>query len=240
MIDIEIVCIHGAGESQAVWAPLRDTLPEVRAVNLPGHGGDSQSGRRSISAYADWLRDTSVSSASVILAGHSMGGGIVLDLALREPRPAWLAGLVLVGTGGRLRVHPDLLALLDSDFDAAVEWIVERSIASKENEAIASLLRHDLRAAGREVLRDDLRACDAFDVLARLTAIDLPALVIVGEEDRMTPPKYARFLAAAIDGSRLRLVPNAGHMVTLEKPDDVRGAVHEFRVGVERSRGSLD
>ncbi len=52
----------------------------------------------------------------------------------------------------------------------------------------------------------------------RLSAIGQPALVVVGEDDQMTPVKYARYLLDHLTGARLEIVPRAGHMVMLEQP----------------------
>ncbi len=78
------------------------------------------------------------------------------------------------------------------------------------------------------VTAGDFRACDAFDVLDRLGEIALPALVIVGERDRLTPPRYAERLAEAIPGASLVVVPRAGHLPMVERPRPVAEAVAAF------------
>ena len=74
----------------------------------------------------------------------------------------------------------------------------------------------------------DFAACAAFDVMPRVGAIRAPALAICGEEDQLTPPKYAEFLAAKIPGARLLLVEKAGHFVQLEQPEIVNAGIREF------------
>jgi pimeloyl-ACP methyl ester carboxylesterase len=74
----------------------------------------------------------------------------------------------------------------------------------------------------------DFRACDRFDVMARLGEIRLPALVVVGEDDRLTPPRYAELLARGIAGARLSRIPRAGHYVSLEQPEAVNHAIGNF------------
>jgi pimeloyl-ACP methyl ester carboxylesterase len=78
------------------------------------------------------------------------------------------------------------------------------------------------------VLHDDFTACDAFDAMARLGSIRAPAFVVVGEEDRLTPPKYAAFLRERLPGDGLLLVRGAGHMVPTEAPADVATAAAAF------------
>jgi pimeloyl-ACP methyl ester carboxylesterase len=220
----EIVCIHGAGESAAVWSEQVAALEQLRALNLPGHGGRSGSPPNSIEGYARWLGEE-LGEGGQILAGHSMGGAIAMQLTLDSP--GLVAGLVLVGTGARLRVDPALLALLDEDFDAGVEIICSRSVAHDPRSR--EVLRHSLREAGRDVVTSDLRACDGFDVMQRIQNIDTPTLVIVGEADRMTPPKYAQYLHTHIAGSELEVVPDAGHLVMLERSHEVSDAIRLFR-----------
>jgi len=78
------------------------------------------------------------------------------------------------------------------------------------------------------VVWGDFAACDRFDIRERVGEITAPTLVITGSEDRMTPPKFGQWLAERIPGARFVLVEGAGHMVMLEKPDQVASAVREW------------
>jgi pimeloyl-ACP methyl ester carboxylesterase len=170
--------------------------------------------------------------SEVILNGHSMGGAIALTLALRRPR--WLKGLVLTGTGARLRVSPKLLELLRGDYPAAVEMIVQESLSPllepltyKQRIRRNGLRRHILRTP-QMVTLNDYEACDRFDVMARVGEIAVPTLCIVGSQDRMTPPKYSEYLHSQISGSQLAIIEGAGHMLPLEKPEEYNRNVLEF------------
>ncbi|PZS01036.1 MAG: alpha/beta hydrolase, partial [Chloroflexi bacterium] len=199
--------------------------PHVRALDLPGHGPAGGTGLTSIRAYADWVAGRFSGSTPLLLAGHSMGGAIVLDLALRPDPPSWLAGLVLVGAGGRLRVHPDLFGLLETDFESAVDWIARRSIAPPNRDLVRPALVKSCRQAGPDVLRGDLEACDSFDVLDRLSDITIPTAVVGAREDFMTPLKYSERLREGIPGSTLLVAEGSGHMVMLERPETVCTAI---------------
>jgi len=74
----------------------------------------------------------------------------------------------------------------------------------------------------------DFLACDRFDAMTRLAAIRTPTLVVVGRDDRLTPPKYGRFLADGIPGGRLVEVEAAGHFPQLEQPAAVNAALRGF------------
>jgi pimeloyl-ACP methyl ester carboxylesterase len=79
-----------------------------------------------------------------------------------------------------------------------------------------------------EVAHSDFHACNSFDLMDQLGEIHTSTLVVCGEEDLMTPVKYSQYLADSIKGANLFLVPNAGHMVMLEKPDEVAERIKEF------------
>ena len=78
------------------------------------------------------------------------------------------------------------------------------------------------------MVHGDYAACDAFDLRADLPSIHTPALAICGTADIMTPPKFSEYLAQHLPDARLHLVPNAGHMVTLEAPEDLVETISEF------------
>jgi pimeloyl-ACP methyl ester carboxylesterase len=77
-------------------------------------------------------------------------------------------------------------------------------------------------------LRDDLLACDAFDITARLSEIATPTLVVTGDADVMTPVKYGQFLKDSIPGAHMAVIAGAGHMVAREKPVEFISAVSAF------------
>ncbi len=82
--------------------------------------------------------------------------------------------------------------------------------------------------ARAEVAGGDFRACDRFDVMARLADIRVPVLVVSAEDDQLTPPKYAEFLVQRIPGGRRAHILGAGHFVPIEKPLEVNAAITRF------------
>ncbi|HAP32053.1 MAG TPA: alpha/beta hydrolase, partial [Firmicutes bacterium] len=83
-----------------------------------------------------------------------------------------------------------------------------------------------------EVWYADFTACNNFDILSDLLRINIPTLVLCGAEDRMTPLKYSRYLAENIAWAKLEIFDGAGHMLMLEKPDEVNMAVQNFLEGL--------
>ena len=129
--DPTLFFIHGAGGNAAIWdeqaAYFRGRHPVYR-VELPGHGGSTASGEEKIGDYANRVRvvlEGGFSSRPYVLVGHSMGGGIVLDLAL-DPPPG-VEGVVLVATGAKLAVTRAIFHMLEHDPQAFFEtWIWKR------------------------------------------------------------------------------------------------------------------
>jgi pimeloyl-ACP methyl ester carboxylesterase len=225
-----LVLIHGAGGSRLNWPVELRRLPGVTVytLDLLGHGRSAGEGRDAIEGHAAdvvaFLDAVGIQRAAVV--GHSMGGAIALTMALDYPER--VIGLVLIGTGARLRVAPPILEQIPTDFEAALDIITRYAWAPDASPALVDLGRERLREAGPDVLLGDLTACDRFDVLERLGEIDVPTLVVSGSADRLAPVKYARYLAEHISEARLVIVEDAGHMVMLERPAQVRDAVREF------------
>jgi len=78
------------------------------------------------------------------------------------------------------------------------------------------------------IIHRDFVACNQFDICDQLPEIQAPTLILCGEQDRLTPLKYARHLDAEIPESTLVLIEGAGHMVMLEQPLEVTGAVEQY------------
>lgn len=237
------IFIHGAGSNSDFWHEQRADFPDALYLNLPGHteargGAAVGPGMRSVEDYASWVA-AQVEAAglrAVVLNGHSMGGAITLTLALRHP--VWLAGIVLTGTGARLRVLSRLLQLARADYPAAVDLIVEHSFAPmpepptyKQKWRLNGTRRQILRTP-QEVTAGDYEACDHFDVMSQVGQIAVPTMCIVGAQDAMTPPKYSEYLHSRIAGSRMEVIEGAGHMLPLEKPEEYNRKLAEFLGGL--------
>jgi len=223
---VPMVLVHGAGGVGQLWQNQLLAFPRALAPDLPGRPGGP--GLSSIPDMAGWLLrfiDDRV-HARCVLGGHSLGAAVALQAALDAP--ARLQGLILMGAGARLRVRAEFFELIRTSYGDAVEELLRWWFAPRAAPRIVDRARQALRSLAPTVVHDDFWAADRFDVMARLGEITLPTLIICGEEDRMTPVKYARYLHEQIAGSRLVIVPDAGHMVILEQPRTVNEAIAEF------------
>jgi pimeloyl-ACP methyl ester carboxylesterase len=225
-----LILIHGAGGTHLHWPSelRRLEAAAVYALDLPGHG---KSGGAASSSVADKAAAVlavldDARRPRAVLGGHSMGSAIALTLALTHPER--VAGLVLVGAGAKLRVAPEILERVEKDFAGVVSLIIDSMFGSAAPARLKELARQRMLEVDPQVLLGDWRACNQFDVMERLGEITVPTLVVCGEEDRLTPPKYAQFLQARIAGAELRLMAGAGHMVMLEQPQAVVDCLTAF------------
>ncbi|MFO7496560.1 MAG: alpha/beta fold hydrolase [Desulfobacterales bacterium] len=222
--------IHGSGGDHRSWpAGLRHwPAAAVFTPDLPGHGRSTGSGRSRVSDYADVLAAfvERLALQSVVLMGHSLGGAIVQCLALRSPD--WLAAIVLVGTGARLKVDPAILDGLLNDYDAALELICQSAFSPQAAPALVWKFRQGLRQTLPAVTHGDYNACNQFDIMDRLGDIRVPTLVLAGDADKLTPPKYGAFLRDRIPGAQMAIIAGAGHMMALENPEALIGHLGAF------------
>lgn len=164
----------------------------------------------------------------MVLAGHSFGGAIALMYALKYPQD--LKGIIVIGSGARLRVHPEFLASCEEAIKGdARKWheVIEAMCHSTPENYKRKVVGKQ-KAIGPAVMLNDFLCCDKFDIMDRVHEIRLPALIICGELDVMTPVKYANYLGARIANSRVVIVPQAGHFVLAEKPEVVNKAIEDF------------
>lgn len=239
-----LVFVHGAGDSHLVWnGQLAAFAPVARALalDLPGHGRSTGRGRASIFEYATVVRGflEALGVERAVIVGISMGGAIAQTLALKFPER--VAGLGLVGTGAKLRVAPQFLEGMQTDFENTARVMAgyfyaahpsSPTLLPHEAEGRTELLleksEQQLLATGRDVTYHDFAACDAFDARGRIPSIAAPTLVVCGREDRMTPLKYSEFLAQQIPHARLEVIENAGHLVMVEQVQEFNRALTEW------------
>jgi len=227
-----LLFIHGAGGNGEIWNAQASAFHGKHAVfrlDLPGHGGSDGRGEDRISAYAEWVRLVSENlfgSEPFVLVGHSMGGAITLELSLTPPNG--LRGIVLVGSGAKLAVTRAIFQMLREDPEAFFESLDRFAFSSDAPRAVRDRLIRLTRQCSTRLIFDDFKACDRFDLRNRLHEITLPALVLCGEEDQLTPLKYSGYLHENLHGSSLVTIPQAGHMVMAERPDLVNEAIGAF------------
>lgn len=234
-----LVFVHGAGGSAWSWMGLLSAVGRkvnTLAIDLPGHGETPGAAYDTIEGYAAWLaqalgelRQELGLDQRIVLAGHSMGGAISQVLTLTHPD--LVSGLVLVGTGCELPVNPKLLEGLLTNYEQTVA-LVNKWCFAVDNKALKEESLKLMMMAGSETLYADFTACSRFNVAEMVDKIKKPTLIIVGAEDKMTPPEMSEFIRDRVAGSRLEVISGTGHMVMIEEPHGVIDLVGDFAAGL--------
>lgn len=225
-----LVLVHGAGGDLMQWPTGIRRLAGrvVYALDLPGHGKTGGEALPEVGAYAEALKEWAEGLAlpPFALVGHSMGGAIALEFSLRYMDR--LAGLVLISTGARLRVAPQILAGIQADHKGTADLLISWMYGASADPNLLHLGARRLRMVRPEVLLADFVACNAFDRRADVARITTPTAVICGDADVMTPLKNSQYLHEQIAGSQLVVIRGAGHMAVLEQPAAVVHAIDAF------------
>src|ERR1700692_1712956 len=233
-----IVFLHGAGFDHTAWALHSRWFAHhgygVLAPDLPGHGRSSGAPLPAIADMADWtaaLLDAA-GAARARLVGHSMGSLVALEMAARHP--ARVTALSLIGTAATMTVGPDLLKAAEANDHAAIDMVSIWGLgyAAELGGSLAPGLwmhfgaERVLEQCRPGVLFSDLSACNSYqNALAAAAQITIPATLILGERDMMTPARAGKMLAAALPNSRTVVLPGAGHMMMAERPDELLAAL---------------
>ena len=230
-----LVLVHGAGGGLLDWPAELPQHPGVTALDLPGHGHSRPPGCVNIDDYADAVMRAieAVRPTRYVVVGHSMGGAVAQTLALRAA--PGLSGLVLIGTGARMRVAPAILAHARDRLDVVAEAIATYGWGPQSRANDIAAWRARFLQTDPLVVYHDFLACDQFDSMERLGQIQTPALVMVGRYDQMTPLKYGRYLAEHLPRAELVTFETDGHMLPMENPDHLWQAIFEWLARSERS-----
>ncbi|MEX2629914.1 MAG: alpha/beta hydrolase [Tistlia sp.] len=233
-----VVLVHGAGMDRTVWAAQSRYLAHhgraVLAVDLPGHGRSEGPPLATVTALADWLARLldAARLERAALVGHSMGALACLAAAARHP--GRVRALGLCGCAAAMPVHPDLLAAAAADRHEALDMINAwghggGSHLGGHPQAGTWLIgggNRLLERAAPGVLSADLQACAGFAEGEALAAqVACPTVVVVGEDDRMTPARAGRQLAGLIPGASVAAIADCGHMMMTEKPRETLEAL---------------
>ncbi len=226
-----IIFLHGSAWNTRMWYRQSDSLRssmEVMLVDLPGHGNSPGDGCDSVEEYRDEVYEAikGLDVGCCYVAGHSLGGAIAMSLALSYPEV--VKGVVLIGTGARLKVLPQILEGVKENKENTINKIIALAFSKKASSALRKDGFDEMMKCNAEVIYKDFNACDRFDIMDSIRSLKTPALIMCGTEDSLTPPKYSRYLNEALPGSGLLLIDDAGHMVMMEKPEEVNRAIEKF------------
>jgi pimeloyl-ACP methyl ester carboxylesterase len=227
----KLLFIHGAGGSSSSFHFEKQYLQrssEVILLDLPGHGKSGGEGSRNITDYVSTLTELILRKGmeGCYAVGHSMGGLVAMSLGLAHPE--LLKGLVLVTTGARLRISAEILEWIMEDKEKTVKMMMDLAFSKKSAPFLVQAAVAEMMKTPAQVIFGDFYACEQVDITEQVKEITMPTLIICATDDVLTPSEHSEYLNRAIRGSRLVTIPDAGHMVTLEKPKEVSQAIEEF------------
>ena len=235
-----VVFIHGALNNHGEWTLLARWFAHhghaVLAPDLPGHSRSEGPALTSVEALADWclgLLDAA-GAERAIWVGHSMGSLIALEAAARAPERA--TALALLAMSYPMVVTPALLETSLKDPQAAIEIVRVLSLSSLAQKpsfpgpgtwlhgAKRAMMQRVLAAQEPELFHIDFKVCsDYANGLNAAARVTCATTLLLGEFDRMTPPRAARELGAALRAQVVTLP--YGHALMAEGPDPVLNAL---------------
>ncbi|HEX4868054.1 MAG TPA: alpha/beta hydrolase [Acidimicrobiales bacterium] len=241
-----VVLVHCWTGAKELWGPVARRLVgdgyRVVLYDQRGHGASSWGdGLPHIDRLGDDLAAVlaHVDARDAVVVGHSMGGMSIQAYVGRhgEDAHARLRAAVLAATAARTfgREFPPALAerILG---DLAPSWtrtgrvgtaLARGSLGPGAVRAHAVAVRDLLHATPGAARVGCLLAMARMDLRAGLVAVRLPATVLVGTHDLLTPRRSARAIVAAWPGATMRVLPGAGHMLPIERPDDIVEAIRD-------------
>lgn len=231
-----IILIHGFGSDHTTWALNQGELAlsaRVIALDLPGHGGSSKDvGDGSIPSLAEtvvgFMDALAVKSARLV--GHSLGGGVALDIALRHP--SRVSGLTLIAPCGLgSEINTDFISGFIAETRARkLRGVLETLTTTPElisNDMVDNVIRFKRLDGAEAALRKIAETAYAggkqsWQARDRVGSLAMPVNVIFGADDAIIPASHAEGL-----GSRIgtRILPGTGHIPHVEKPADVNGFI---------------
>ncbi len=233
-----VVMLHGIGGAAHLWKATARGLPgrRVLAWNQPGYGGNPLIAPLSFPALADVLA-AQLDAPAVDLVGHSMGGMIAMEFALRHP--ARVRRLVLYATtpafGGRdpafaeqfmaARLGPLDAGRSMAECAAALAGGMCGPGADPAAEPAAIAAMAEVPEAS---YRATLACLATFDRRADIVGIASPTLCLAGELDRAAPARTMQRMAEAIPGAACVVIEGGGHLLHLERPGVFQAALRRF------------
>lgn len=237
-----VVLVHAFPLSAELWDPQRSALPpgwRLFTPDLPGFGGSTEPPAMSVEGMAASVlaaMDTRGIRRAVI-GGMSMGGYVTF--AMYRLAPERFSGLVLVDTratadtdqqkDGRRKM---MVTARERGAGAIADEMLPKLLgetSKRDRPAVAATVRRMIEGNRADTIAGAVEAMmgrpDSTPLLARMA---LPALIVCGDEDTLTPPSDSEALHRGIAGSRLVLLPGAGHLSSLETPDAFNRPFREF------------
>ncbi|HET6324352.1 MAG TPA: alpha/beta fold hydrolase [Planctomycetaceae bacterium] len=244
-----LLFVHGFPLNNSMWQPQAEMFSKRNRVIVPDLRGFGEStvttGTVTMEEFADDLHGVLHGvwvDTPVVLCGLSMGGYVAWQF-FRKYRPQ-LRALILCDTratadspeaaAGRHKLAETVLATgSQAASDAMLPKLMSSKTVERWPDLVASVRSMIVRNKPTGIAAAALGMAERPDCTDLLSQIDVPTLVICGQDDQITPSADMQKMAEAIPGAQFVQIPNAGHLAPLENPDAVNGAINRFLISLD-------
>jgi 3-oxoadipate enol-lactonase len=247
---IPLLLVHGFPLDKTLWElQINDLTNTARVIapDLRGHGAsDPVTGEYTMDLLADdcsaLLEDLQVKDPAVV-CGLSMGGYIAFSFYRRYPQ--WVAGLILAATRAKAdspeaqATRDKMAAKAEEQGAAAIAADLLPKILSPRtlstNPELVERVKHMMANTSVQGIKGALMGMQSRpDSTPTLSEINVPTLILHGEDDQLIPQQEAHDMHAAIHDSQMHVLPQAGHLLNLEQPELFNQAVRQFLQTLKR------
>lgn len=221
----QLLLLPGLAADERMW---RGVLPRLPAALRPAVATAHQD--VSLHTIEDFAaRVLAQHAGPLVLAGASMGGMIAMEAARQAPER--VVGLALLGTTARPET-PEMRALREAAIElfeqGRLREVIEPNVAfafhpdnATRPGLVQAYLDFVLDAGASHLVRQNRAVIHRPDARQHLPGVACPVLVVCGEADQLTPPECCAEIAALVPGAEHHLLPDSGHMLTMEQPETV-------------------
>lgn len=231
----QLLLLPGLAADATMWHAQLAVLPAaLRPVVTDVHARHD-----SLQAMARALLEEH--AGDLILCGASMGGMLAMEAARQAPQR--IRGLALLGTTARPE-SPQMRALREDAIalfaQGRIEEVIRPNVAlafhpdrAADAALVQAYLDFVLRAGAQALIRQNRAVMARPDAREHLGRVRCATLVLCGDSDRLAPPECSHEIAALTPGAELVMVPQCGHMLTMERPDEVNALLLEWLGRIE-------
>ena len=223
----QLILLPGLASNAVMWQHQLAVLPHALEPAVT----DVHSRCESIPQMAQALLQAH--AGDLILCGASMGGIIAMEVARQAP--ARVKGLALLGTNARPET-PDMAKLREAAIEFFKQGRVKEVLTvnlpmafhpsrAKDETLTQTYLDFVLAAGPDQLIRQNRAIMSRPDARLHLPNVTCPTVVMCGDGDQLTPPEFSREIATLIPDAELVMIPRCGHMLTMERPEEVNAAL---------------
>ena len=231
-MEYPVLILHGWDSSSKNWSRVKELLEDkgykVIVPDLPGFGENSTPPEPwLIDDYVEWVKDFCEKNnlSQIFLLGHSFGGSTAIKFALKYPDA--IKKLFLIASSGiRKKTFRKELLRKISNFFSKFSFLPFYDLIRKI--AYRTLFRRSDYLLTEGVMKETYLNVIREDISDSFSNISVPALLVWGEKDKITPLQHAYFMKEKIAGAKLEIIPNVKHNPHFEAPEILAEKILNF------------